>query len=216
MKAFQTFDRFWFSHAGRRAAKRFRTVFDVAGFNGIRAAAIGSSAFFDGVFSKNRPDFVLRRDVPPDESPIFSLGEAQSLDAVFIAETNNAVYEKRDFLIKEAYRVLKPDGVFLLTIKNDAFFRFRINGVPQSKPSAVFRALSAHGGFSFSKRQNVLYLPFDGKIAETVDFVLTALNPTGGAFSVFTVRKEKLVPQSNKNYSAARITKASVFTSSRT
>ena len=38
----------------------------------------------------------------------------------------------------------------------------------------------------------------------------------GGAFSVFTVRKEKLVPQSNKNYSAARITKASVFTSPRT
>ncbi len=216
MKTCLTFDRFWFSPVGRRAAKQFRTVFDVSGFDGVRAAAIGSAVFFDGVFSKNKPDFVLRRDAPPDDAPLFPLGEGLSLDAVFIAETNGAVYEKRDVLIKEARRVLKPDGVFLLTVKNDAFFQPRVGGVPQSKPSDVLRALTARGGFSVCGRKNVLYLPFDGKIAEAADAVLTPMNAGGGMFSVFTARKESLVPQKSGNYSAARMTKASVFTSPRT
>ena len=212
MNRFPTYSSFQASPAGRRAARRFQSFFAKTAPFDAPAVRIGPAAFFDEAapetdFSRSVEN-VAENVAPP-------LGDACSVGTVFIAALNESVFHTLSPLIKESVRILKPAGRLILIVKNAPSLCPAVGGIPSSRPFAVRREL-ARNGLRLTERQDVLHIPFYGKSSDIADKILYALNAWGGGFTVFTARKASFVPQNNENYSSARITNASVFTSPRT
>ncbi len=213
MNRFPTYNSFQASPAGRRAARRFQSFFAQAAPFDAPVVRIGPAAFFDE--SVPDGDIFQTAESVAENAPLPSLGDACSAGTVFIAALNDGVFHALPPLIKESARVLKPAGRLILIVKNAPSLCPAVGGVPSSRPFAVRREL-ARNGLRTTERRDVLHIPFYGKAGDIADKILYTLNVWGGGFTVFTARKAPFVPQRDENYSSARMTSASVFTSPRT
>ena len=213
MNRFPTYNSFQASPAGRRAARRFQNIFAKASPFDAPVVRIGPVAFFD----ESIPDSGVFQTIESinENAPLPSLGDACSTGTVFIAALNENVFHALSPLVKESARVLKPAGRLILIVKNAPSLCPAVGGIPSPRPFAVRREL-ARNGLRLTGRQDVLHIPFYGKAGDIADKILYTLNVWGGGFTVFTARKAPFVPQRDENYSSARMTSASVFTSPRT
>lgn len=193
--------------------RRFKNFFDKTAPFDAPAVRIGPAAFFDEALSDG--DIFKTVETVAENAPLPILGDACSTGTVFIAALNECVFHALSPLIKESVRILKPSGRLIIVVKNASLLCPAVGGVPQVRPFAVRREL-ARNGLRVSERRDILHLPCYGKACDIADKIFYTLNVPAGGFTVFTACKAPFVPQRDENYSSARITSASVFTSPRT
>ena len=213
---FPTSNSFFVSDAGRRLQKRLRSFLAKEDIKDLPSVLIGPDAPLLQAFEQNRPEIIMEKETLPDNVALVSLPAAGSVAAVFMAVLNTSVANGCLPLIKETHRILKPRGHFFLIIKNTAgFWPIPIKGMPALSAHLIRREIT-DAGFVIKRQQSVLSVPFRGKISDIADECLFSLKTKIGGFSLFSAEKKPFVLQTNKSYSSARITKASVLTSPRT
>lgn len=165
-------------------------------------------------FEQKHPEIIFECETIKDSRFLSSLPAPNSAGAVFISSLNASIDENRTLLIKESFRLLKPDGfLFLLVRKKSPPF---INEIPETRIDGISDEFES-AGFTLLNRKGLLHFPYDIPFAEKADELFFKLSAGTGSFTFFTARKKALVPSvANENYNPARITKASVFTSPRT
>ena len=207
---------FFVSPAGRRLQKRIRSFFDDTELQGQRCIFFGSIFPFLTAFEQNAPEILWEQESIVESGFLSSLPAASGIDSAFISVLNHSVSNNLPLLIKEAERMLKPQGrLFILSKNKTAAAAVTINEVPEIKTSFILKELRKND-FEPQKKKSLLHFPYSAPFWEKVDKFLSVLSCGGGNFSILSARKAPMVPSGIKDYKSTRITKASVFTSPRT
>ena len=213
---YRTPNAFYVSSVGQRLQRQIAAFFAGGDFRGRSAVLAGPVFPFLTAFEQNNPDIVCEKETV-DAADFFSaLPPAHGVDLAFIAALNDSVTDNLTFLIKEANRLLKPQGELFLLIKNPKkIFSVRVSGMPATKRISFVKE-AEENGFLFRKRKNLLRFPYGGSVWEKADGFLFSLSAGKGNFAILSAQKQATVTAAAENYKPTRITKASVFTSPRT
>ncbi|MBO4521179.1 MAG: hypothetical protein J5787_08250 [Alphaproteobacteria bacterium] len=213
---YRTSGAFFVSAVGRRLQKQIKTFFADDILEKLPVIFIGSVSPFLAVFEQNNPDIVWESETLNESELLPTFSSFREISAVFMVVSNDSVADNMPFLLKEAYRLLKPQGRLHLLIKNKLPVTFiKIKDMPEMQPSSLL-AQSEESGFSLEKKKGLLYLPYNFKFFETADNCLSERFSGGGSFSLLTLKKNPVIAETTENYSSIRMTKASVLTSPRT
>ena len=213
---YRTPNAFFVSSAGKRLQRQIAVFFNGTDFHDRSAVLTGSVFPFLKAFEQNNPDIVFEREAF-DPADFFSgLPQAHSVDMAFISALNDSVTDNLSSLIKEADRLLKPQGrLFLLVKKPKKFFASVISGMPETAQRFLLNE-TVRCGFFIQKKKNLLRFPYGGSFWNKADDLLFSLSAGAGNFLIVSAQKRPTVAAAAENYKPTRITKASVFTSPRT
>ena len=213
---YRTSGAFFVSAVGRRLQKQIKSFFADDILEKLPVIFIGAVSPFLAVFEQNHPDIVWEKETLAENELIPSFSSFQDINIIFIVVSNDSVADNISFLIKEAYRLLKPQGRLFILIKTKQPVNFlNIKDMPELRISSLLMQ-SEESGFSLQKKKGFLYFPYDFKLFETVDNALFSRISGGGSFSLLTLQKNPAITETAENYSSVRITNASVLTSPRT
>lgn len=213
---YRTPNAFFVSAAGRRLQKQIGRFLRGEKLIDRSAVLIGSVFPFLDVFEQNNPDIVFETETFDSSVFFSSLPSAFGIDAFFIAALNESVAGNLPLLIKEAGRLLKPQGRLFLLVKNKKrLFFARVPEMPET-PLRILRTEIRGNGFSLQREKGLLHFPCDGSVGKKVDDFLFSLPLKNGNFSLIVAQKEATEASAVEHYKSTRITKASVFTSPRT
>ena len=213
---YRTSNAFFVSPAGRRLQNQIGSFFAHENLQEQKTALIGPVFPLLTAFGRNNPDIVFEKETVSENDFFSSLPPAFSIDTVFIVALNVPVAENLSELIKEANRLLKPQGRLFLLLKNKrTIFTVKVPEMPETPLSSVLKEIQENG-FSLEKKKDALFFPYDLSIWKKTDDFLFSLSAGKGCFSLLSAQKGPFVTAPTENYSSTRITKASVFTSPRT
>lgn len=213
---YRTPSAFFVSPAGRRLQKRIQSFFADTELQGQRSVFFGFIFPFLPAFKQNNPEIIWEQENIVENDFFSSLPTASGIDSVFLCALNDSVADNLPLLIKEAGRLLKPQGrLFILSKNKTAPAALRVNEMPEISPSFLLKEIRDNG-FEPQTHKSLLYFPYNASFWEKADRFLSALPCGGGNFSILSARKAPLILSAVKNYKSTRITKASVFTSPRT
>lgn len=215
MKAdYRTLNAFFVSPVGRRLQKQIKSVLSRSERRTHPSVLIGPVFPFLAAFEQQNPEIVFERETVDEDDFFFSLPPVCSTETFFISALNASVDANRFLLIKEAFRLLKPEGKLLLLVKRTG--SVFVNGIPETPLGNVRNELK-EACFSLTEQKGMLHFPYNFPFFDKADDFLFRLSVGKGAFTLFIAQKNAVTASAaTENYSSARITNASVFTSPRT
>ena len=216
MKApYRTPNAFFVSPIGKRLQKQIKAFFATDDLREMRSVLIGPAFPFLAAFEQNNPNILFETENLIENDFFSDLPPSYSVDVVFIAALNDSILKNCSLLIKEAARLLKPQGRLFFLFKNRRnLMSVKINEIPELSLSSFFEELK-DSCFSLHKTKGLIYLPYDHPLFEKADRFLFSSSAVGGNFSLLDARKDLLAVSSIEDHSSARMTKASVLTSPR-
>ncbi|MBR1945118.1 MAG: hypothetical protein IJ846_02345 [Alphaproteobacteria bacterium] len=216
MKAtYRTPNAFFVSPIGKRLQKQIDAFFAKENLRGSSAVLIGPVFPFLAVFEQNNPNILFETEYFIENSFFTALPPPFSVETVFIAALNDSVLNNCSLLIKEASRLLKPQGRLFFLIKNKRkTSSVEINEMPDAALSSFYEELQ-NFCFFIQKKKGLIYFPYTMPFWEKADQTAFSLLNGGGNFSLLCATKNLFTVSSTEDYSSTRITKASVLTSPR-
>ena len=213
---YRTSGAFFVSAVGRRLQKQIKSFFADDIFEKNPVIFIGAVSPFLAAFEQNNPDILWENERLTENELLPSFSSFQNINIVFITVSNDSVADNLPFLIKEAYRLLKPQGRLFILIKNKQHLKtLNIKDIPETPILPLLTQLEK-SGFSLKKKKGLLYFPYNFKLFEKIDNALFSRISNGGNFSLLALQKEPAIPETAESYNSVRITNASVLTSPRT
>ena len=129
---YRTSGAFFVSAVGRRLQKQIKSFFADDIFEKNPVIFIGAVSPFLAAFEQNNPDILWENERLTENELLPSFSSFQNINIVFITVSNDSVADNLPFLIKEAYRLLKPQGRLFILIKNKQHLKTVCALLPQN------------------------------------------------------------------------------------